>query len=75
MALLQGHAIASILYNIIIANVTNVGCDDGFPCDNGECTSSIFDRCDSVRDCSDGSDEDNCGKTCHNLAYCAVHSY
>ena len=40
----------------------HAGCEDGFPCDNGECTSSIFDRCNGVRDCSDGSDEDNCGK-------------
>ena len=34
----------------------------GFPCDNGECTTSVLDRCDETKQCSDGSDESNCGK-------------
>ena len=34
----------------------------GFPCDNGECTTSVLDRCDEIKQCSDGSDEANCGK-------------
>ena len=35
-------------------------CDWGYMCDNGECTLTSYDRCDGKRDCSDGSDEQNC---------------
>ena len=35
-------------------------CHRGYQCDNGECTLSSYDRCDGSRDCSDGSDEQNC---------------
>ena len=37
------------------------GCE-GVSCDNGECTKSALDRCDGTKQCSDGSDEANCGK-------------
>ena len=31
-----------------------------FTCDNGKCINKEY-QCDNVDDCSDGSDEDNCG--------------
>jgi len=30
-----------------------------FQCHNGECV-SVYDLCDAVRDCDDGSDEEDC---------------
>ena len=41
----------------------------GFPCDDGGCTSSPFDRCNGIDDCSDNSDESNCdgSKSFHEL--------
>ena len=40
-----------------------VGCEFfQYQCDNGQCISSSFATCDGTQDCSDGSDEEGCGK-------------
>ena len=36
------------------------GCRNGFQCDSGYCTLSYYGRCDSIDDCFDHSDEENC---------------
>lgn len=34
---------------------------DEFRCDDGQCIREVY-RCDSIRDCLDGSDEKSCGR-------------
>ncbi|XP_077977273.1 uncharacterized protein LOC144432853 isoform X1 [Glandiceps talaboti] len=72
----QPHLIHSLkeCLNVYIIFNPFIDCTDKylFQCDNGKCT-SVFNRCNSYRNCDDGSDELNCpdcpGFECDN-GYC-----
>ena len=52
----------TLVQNILFIFIFITGCtSDQFTCTNGQCIPSA-DRCNDVSDCTDGSDEQGCGR-------------